>query len=110
MRGEQKLTKMKVCIVTVYNSENCGSYWQAFALSSYLKRNGCEVSFMRRKIKGTSHSLVFVGRQTLKWILKGKIEKAKAQIQQYLTFDELIKKFKIVEEIDNRHEKNVPRS
>lgn len=92
---------MKVCIVTVYNSENCGSYWQAFALSSYLKRNGCEVSFMRRKIKGTSHSLVFVGRQTLKWILKGKIEKAKAQIQQYLTFDELIKKFKIVEEIDN---------
>lgn len=91
---------MKVCIVTVYNSENCGSYWQAFALSSYLKQGGCEVSFMRRKIKGTSHSLVFVGRQTLKWILKGKIEKAKAQIQQYWAFDELIKRFKIVDEID----------
>lgn len=45
--------------------------------------------------------MVFVGRQTLKWILKGKITEAKSQIQQYLTFDKLIKKFKIVEEIDD---------
>ena len=80
---------MKVCIVTVYNSENCGSYWQAFALCSYLKQGGCDVSFMKRKRKGTSHS-----------ILKGEIEKAKAQVQQYWAFNESIKKFKIVDEID----------
>ena len=91
---------MKVCIVTVYNSENCGSYWQAFALCSYLKQGGCDVSFMKRKRKGTSHSIGYVGRQTLKWILKGEIEKAKAQVQQYWAFDESIKKFKIVDEID----------
>lgn len=91
---------MKVCIVTVYNSENCGSYWQAFALCSYLKQGGCDVSFMKRKRKGTSHSIVYVGRQTLKWILKGEIEKAKAQVQQYWAFNESIKKFKIVDEID----------
>lgn len=101
MKGEVKITEMKVCIVTVYNSENCGSYWQAFALSSYLKQSDCEVSFMRRKLKGTSHSIVFVGRQTLKWLLKGDIKKAKAQIQQYWTFGELIKKFKIVDEVDD---------
>ena len=35
---------MKACIVTVYNSENCGSYWQSFALSSYLKLNGCRLA------------------------------------------------------------------
>ena len=31
---------MKCGIVTVYNSENCGSYLQAYALSRALKNNG----------------------------------------------------------------------
>ena len=77
---------MKVCIVTVYNSENCGSYWQAFALCSYLKQGGCDVSFMKRKRKGTSHSIVYVGRQTLKWILKGEIEKAQKELPTDIKF------------------------
>lgn len=29
-----------VCIVTVYNSENCGSFWQAYALGKYIEMMG----------------------------------------------------------------------
>jgi hypothetical protein len=32
---------MKVGIVTVYKSENCGSYLQAWALKTTLERMGC---------------------------------------------------------------------
>lgn len=87
---------MKACIVTVYNSENCGSYWQSFALSSYLKLNGCEVSFLKRNVRGTSHSLLYVCSRTIKWLLKGKINRAHAQIKQYLVFNKAIKAFRIV--------------
>lgn len=87
---------MRVCIVTVYNSENCGSYWQSFALNSYLKREGCDVSFLKRNVRGTSHSLLYVGSRTLKWLLKGKIKNARAQIGQYFAFCKAIKTFDVV--------------
>lgn len=87
---------MKVCIITVYNSENCGSYWQSFALSTYLKREGCDVSFLRRNVRGTSHSLLYVGSRTLKWLLKGKTKNAQAQIKQYFVFNKAIKTFNVV--------------
>ena len=40
---------MKVCVVTVYNSVNSGSFWQAKALEIYLKKMGVEVYFYKRK-------------------------------------------------------------
>lgn len=90
---------MKVCIVTVYNSENCGSYWQAFALYSHLRQRGCEISFLERKLSRTSHSPVYVGSQVLKNILKGRLRLALSKIKQYWVFDRSIKSFETVKKI-----------
>ena len=39
---------MKICIVTVHDSINCGSYWQAYALGHVLKEMGHEVRYLKR--------------------------------------------------------------
>lgn len=48
---------MKICIVTVYNSENCGSFWQAYALADTLEQLGHKVCFLYRGLNDTSQSL-----------------------------------------------------
>ena len=45
---------MKICIVTVYDSINVGSYWQARVLGDYLKEKGHEVVYLKRKTAGGS--------------------------------------------------------
>lgn len=87
---------MKVCIITVYNSENCGSYWQSFALSTYLKKKGCDVSFLKRKVCGTSHSLHYIGLRSLKCLLKGNTKRAQAHIKQFFAFSKANKTFNVV--------------
>lgn len=37
---------MKVIIVTVFRSTNCGSYWQAYTLKKWLEEKDCEVDFL----------------------------------------------------------------
>lgn len=46
---------MIIGIRTLYNSENCGSFWQAFALGTQLSRMGHTAVFMKRPVRGTSH-------------------------------------------------------
>ena len=48
---------MKICIVTVYNSINSGSFWQAFSLGKYLERKGHDVVYYKRNNKGSSASI-----------------------------------------------------
>ena len=50
------LKHMKVCIVTVYDSINCGSYWQAKALGIKLKQMGIDVTYLKRKNDSNSSS------------------------------------------------------
>lgn len=47
---------MEATIITVYNSENCGSFFQAYALSKTLKECGANVKFLRREGICISHS------------------------------------------------------
>ena len=47
---------MKIIIVTVYNSINSGSFWQAKALETYLSNMGLDVYFLKRNNKGSSVS------------------------------------------------------
>ncbi len=47
---------MLVCIVTVYDSVNCGSYWQAFALGNVLQSQGCDVVYLKRDKRGGASS------------------------------------------------------
>lgn len=47
----------KIIVVTVYNSENSGSFLQAYALGLSLKRSGYDVAYYYREVKGTSHAV-----------------------------------------------------
>ena len=42
---------MKACIVTVYNSTNCGSFLQAYSLKYALEKLGAEVTFLKTGVK-----------------------------------------------------------
>lgn len=89
---------MKACIVTVYNSENCGSYWQAVALKKYLELNGYDVSFLQRNMKGSSHTTKAVLKKISYALLRGQARRAIEIIKQYRLFDKAISDFEIVNE------------
>lgn len=48
--------ELKVSIVTVYDSINCGSYWQAYALGKVIGDFGCDVVYNKRKKSGGASS------------------------------------------------------
>lgn len=43
-------------VVTVYNSENCGSFLQAYAMARIIKKNGCEALMVRQNFGDHSSS------------------------------------------------------
>ena len=88
---------MKVCIVTVYNSVNSGSFWQAKALQKYLESIGVEVVFFKRKNDLNSSSSVFVQLITLiKKLIKGGPKLLLYYYKQFKEFKSNQKTFKIV--------------
>lgn len=88
---------MKIIIVTVYNSENCGSYLQAYALSNFLKNQGHEVAFLKRTTKGTSHSFNSHLFNALKALLVFKFSIAISIIRQWVSYNHFIKRFYVVD-------------
>ena len=76
----------KACIITVYNSENCGSYWQAKALQEYLIENGYHVFFLKRNMSGSSHTIKGLIKSILKALYHRKTDLALRAIKQYKIF------------------------
>ena len=66
---------MKVGIVTVHNSHNCGSYLQAIALCEYVRSIGYDARFLKNKIHPQSSPL-YKSLLASKYFLKGKFKKA----------------------------------
>jgi len=89
---------MKACIVTVYNSENCGSFWQAFAMQEYLKGLGFDVYFHQREMKGASHTLPKLAKRVGHNLKKGNFRMAIGEIKKYNEFERAISNFNIVPE------------
>ena len=88
---------MKVCVVTVYNSVNSGSFWQAKALEIYLKKMGVEVYFYKRKNDLNSSSNKFIQKiKIIKSFLKTGIKGAQIQSKIYKGFNALQKEFNII--------------
>lgn len=87
---------MNVCIVTVYNSENCGSFYQAYALSKTLESMGHKVFFLERETEGTSHDLLTKYIESLRAFLHGHPVLAINNIRRYYAFDRAISSFKII--------------
>lgn len=66
---------MKIGIVTVHNSHNCGSYLQAKALCSFVEALGYDARFVKNKIHPQS-SLLYKSIVAGKYFLKGNRKKA----------------------------------
>ena len=88
---------MKITIVTVYNSENSGSFLQAFALEQVLKNAGHEVRFLCRHVKGTSHFLFDRSRivEIVKSILDLNFKGALIPLCRWLLYAKITKHFKL---------------
>lgn len=88
---------MKACIVTVYNSTNCGSYWQAYMLGEYLKKNNIEVYYYKRSKKGTSSSMSYKIISCMKILLNNGFLSFFNMIKRYLSFKKLEKNFNVID-------------
>lgn len=84
----------KAIIVTVYNSENSGSFLQAFAMKTVLEREGYEVAFFERDVTNTSHDLKSRLKLAAKDILKLKFTDAAFVLKKYKNFDKYISSLK----------------
>lgn len=87
---------MTVCIVTVYNSENCGSFMQAYALYAALKKEGHKVYFLNRDVNDTSHSIKNNAVVSLKKLLKLNFKAFKMEWQKYTSFSKAQKLFPVI--------------
>lgn len=96
---------MNVCIITVYNSENCGSFLQAYALSEQLKALGHNVFFLERSVKNSSHSMVAVLKECVKSILRLKIKDIGMLMAKHKAFSIKQAAFRVVTESQEALEK-----
>ena len=77
---------MRICIVTVYDSINSGSYWQAYALGQTLKMQGYEVYYYKRPQKDASSSLAVQLKNILRKLLSLRIVETLDYIRQIISF------------------------
>ena len=92
---------MNVCIVTVYNSENCGSFWQAYALGKYIEMMCHNVTYLKRSCIGTSHDIRKTIEFSVKAIVKGRIGRVRRYIRTYRSFEKAIQNFPVREDIES---------
>lgn len=92
---------MKCGIVTVYNSENCGSFLQAYALYRTLQKNNHEVVFIRQNFKDHSVSTRNRLKMLVKTALRGNFSGVKRLKQKHFAFVDACKKLKIVDKYDD---------
>lgn len=84
---------MKCGIITVYNSENSGSFLQAYAMSRALKAMGHDAVFMRQGFKGHSSTLPVHLKNVAKSILKSDFRGAKLRRIRRAAFRRACKKY-----------------
>ena len=87
---------MTVCIVTVYNSINSGSYWQAKALGFYLEQKGFDVCYLERNGNKASSSKKSKITKLIKSVLKMNFSKAKRLYLSFRAFEEVQKEFSVI--------------
>lgn len=84
---------MRLCIVTVYNSENCGSYLQAYALGKVLTSLGHNVTYLwRKKPKRFKDHLLI----SIKKVLKFRFWGFYAEWKKYTIYNKLDSQFKTI--------------
>jgi len=87
---------MNITIVTVYNSENCGSYLQAYAMSKYLAEKGNNVRFLKRPSFGSSHSSLSILNESIKCAIRKHFGQIRLILQRHQNFNAALKDFNVV--------------
>lgn len=87
---------MKICIVTVYNSENCGSFLQAYALGKTLKGLGHEVVYFKRKRGMAPPNWIKVIKSVVIKILEGKHREIPFYLKTHVAFRKWEKYFDVI--------------
>lgn len=86
---------MKIGIVTVYHSYNCGSYLQAYAMQQTLKEFGCDPYFLKNK-RTIESRLWFRLLQAVKYTATGKRKRAAHLLRVYRNFKQAQKRMAVV--------------
>lgn len=81
---------MKSGIVTVYNSMNCGSFLQAYALSNALEQNGHEAVLIHHAFADHSASRNRYVKDLLRQALRGRFSAAKRLVQRRKAFQQAV--------------------
>jgi len=89
---------MKIGIVTVYNSLNCGSFLQAYALKKTLEKEGHQVVFVKREVYKSNKFLQRVI-LAIKRGIKGDIKRSKCILNEYFAFNKIQSTVPVTEEL-----------
>ena len=95
---------MNVCIVTVYDSINSGSYWQAYALGQILKMRGYEVYYYKRPQKDASSSLAVQLKNIIRKLLLLHFIETYDYIRQIISFKKRHQDFPIIDKSNKQFE------
>lgn len=85
----------KAVVVTVYNSENCGSFLQAYCMRAILNKLGYDVAFYKRDTKGTSHEFMKHIRPFLRNLYHLRFKTAWWELKKWFVFQSYINKFNV---------------
>ena len=88
---------MKVCIVTVYDNINSGSFWQAYALGQAIKMLGHEVYYYKRNKKGASPSIAIQLKKIIKLTSHLHFLEAYDYLRQIISFRITPQKYTIID-------------
>ena len=88
---------MKCGIVTVYNSENCGSFLQAYAMCRTLEGLGYQAVLVRNNLSGHSSTLKVFLNKEIKTLLRGNFKGAVRLLKQRGLFRSACRLFDIVD-------------
>lgn len=91
---------MKCGIVTVYNSENSGSFLQAYALAQTLKKTKNETVFVRQSFRDHSASVPNYLKLIAKTALSGNFGGVKRLVARRKAFQHACQQFQIVDELN----------
>ena len=89
---------MKICIVTVYNSENCGSVMQAKALGKVVHAMGHDVVYLERKRKVSPPDNWHFTKSLASSILRGKNKSIFSKIKAYRAYRKSEEDFSVISE------------
>lgn len=91
---------MKIGIVTVYNTENCGSFLQAYALCRALEQKGHQVYFFKG-ITSLQKKYWYRLLQATKYVLRRDFLTARELTETYPVYHLLQKKFTVIESLED---------